>query len=294
LMEKPMTTDIEDAIHLFQLVQSEADGQSQFWINHTANYRAQTALARETITSGKLGKIRHVTASFASPLKWIFNDPKNEGWNKPTGKMVGNGFAWGQSSHLLAFLFHILPHCEPKTVHCRMAMSHTTGADIAHSATVECLDLSAASSSNEELSANNTVVLNMSGTALLPGHQYADPPIGKLLSIDVYGDEGSLHYSGNDLDPSSGHLEFRPSDGSIEVLSDQFEFEAYDNENYGPESIQAFVNLCCGLGSTSSTGATALDGLRSVQVIDAMYRSNASKQVEAIVAVATTDTMQQH
>ena len=97
-MEKPFTTDIEDAINLFNLVEAEADGDSQFWINHSANYRAQTTIARNTISSSRLGKIRHVTAYFASPLKWIFLDPGNDGWNKPTGNMIGNGFGWGQSS----------------------------------------------------------------------------------------------------------------------------------------------------------------------------------------------------
>jgi predicted dehydrogenase len=291
LMEKPMTTDILDAINLFNLVQTELTGdeKSQFWINHTANYRAQTALARETITSGKLGRIRHVTASFAAPLKWIFNDPGNEGWNKPTGSMVGNGFAWGQSSHLLAWLFHILPHCEPKLVHCRMSLSKETGADIAHSATVECLDLTTVDDAKDDtpLSQDNTVIINMSGTALLPGHQYSNPPIAKLINIEVYGDNGSLHYNGNDQDPASGHMEYRSNDGSITVLSDRFEFEAYDNENLGPESIQSFVELCCGEFAKAG-GATALDGLRSVQVIDAMYRSNASNNVEPVIAVNAT------
>jgi predicted dehydrogenase len=127
----------------------------------------------------------------------------------------------------------------------------------------------------------------MSGTALLPGHQYSNPPIAKLINIEVYGDNGSLHYNGNDQDPASGHMEYRSNDGSITVLSDRFEFEAYDNENLGPESIQSFVELCCGEFAKAG-GATALDGLRSVQVIDAMYRSNASNNVEPVIAVNAT------
>jgi predicted dehydrogenase len=318
MLEKPMTTDIVDAMNLFHLVQQKEQHEavaaaaakalttesasygmvSQVWLNHTANYRVQTALARDAIVSGRMGRIRLVNASFASPLKWIFNDPGNDGWNKPHGNMVGNGFAWGQSSHLLAFLFHILPNCDPKRVYCRMALSKETGADIAHSATIECLDLTTATTittttttSEAELTQENTVLINMSGTALLPGHQYTDPPIAKLVNIDVYGDDGSLHYAGNDLDPTSGHLEYRNTEGVNEILCDRFEFEAYDNENYGPESIQAFVELCCGGGgggdgkSLPVAGATVLDGLRSVQVIDAMYKSNASKQVVSVVSV---------
>ncbi|VEU41371.1 unnamed protein product [Pseudo-nitzschia multistriata] len=253
LMEKPMTTDIEDAMTLYSLVEAESDGESQFWLNHSANYRAQTAMAREAITSGRLGSVRHVTASFASPLKWIFLDPENDGWNKPSGNMIGNGFGWAQTSHMLAFLFHILPDLQPESVYCRMTHSKTTGADISHSATIECVDVAT----------NEIVLINLSGTTLLPGDQYADPPVAKLVQIDVYGNDGSLHYSGNDLDPSSGSLDYRPTNGSIEVLCDRFEFEGYDNENYGPESMQNFVELCCGgYGETIPTaGATVIDGL---------------------------------
>lgn len=277
LMEKPMTTDIEDAMNLYNLVESESDGDSQFWLNHSANYRVQTAMARNAISSGRLGNVRHVTASFASPLKWIFLDPENDGWNKPTGNMIGNGFGWGQSSHLLAFLFHILPDLKPENVFCRMTHSKTTGADIAHSATIECFD-----ATSKEI-----ILINMSGTALLPGNQYSDSPIAKLVQIDVYGDDGSLHYSGNDLDPSSGSLDYRATNGSIEVLCDRFEFEAYDNEHYGPESIQNFVELCCGGygDDIPIAGANVLDGLRSVQVLDAMYKSHASNQSEPVVPI---------
>eukprot|EP00531_Pseudo-nitzschia_arenysensis_P012375 CAMPEP_0116116504 /NCGR_PEP_ID=MMETSP0329-20121206/1074_1 /TAXON_ID=697910 /ORGANISM="Pseudo-nitzschia arenysensis, Strain B593" /LENGTH=399 /DNA_ID=CAMNT_0003610005 /DNA_START=126 /DNA_END=1325 /DNA_ORIENTATION=+ len=277
LMEKPMTTDIDDAINLYKLVEAESDGDSQFWLNHSANYRAQTGMAREAIAAGKLGKIRHVNASFASPLKWIFLDPKAIHWNEPTGNMIGNGFGWGQSSHLLAFLFHILPELQPETVYCRMTHSKITGADIAHSATIECYDAAS----------KDTVVINMSGTTLLPGKANSEPCVAKLLQIDVYGDDGSLHYGGNDLDPSSGSLEYRKASGLIEVLCDRFEFENYENEHHGPDSLENFVELCCGgYGDKLPTaGANVLDGLRSVQALDAMYKSHASKKAETVVKI---------
>jgi len=277
LMEKPMTTDIDDAMNLYKLVESESDGNSQFWLNHSANYRVQTAIARKAISSGRLGDIRHVTASLAGPLKWVFHDPENKEWNKPTGNMIGNGCGWGQSSHLLAFLFHILPDLKPKNVFCRMTHWKTTGADIAHSAIIECTDSAT----------NDAVCINMSGTSLLPGDMFSDPPIAKLVEIGVYGNEGSLHYSGNDLDSSSGSLDYRATNGSIEVLSDHFEFENYDNKHFGPESVQKFVELCCGGygDDIPRAGANVLDGLRSVQVLDAMYKSDASKQTEPVVPI---------
>lgn len=96
LMEKPMSTDIQHAIDLYNLIQHQQAGAASdkcgaFWINHSANFRTQTKLARETIASGRIGRIRHVTAFFASPLMWIFDDPGNRGWNEPTEGMIGNG-----------------------------------------------------------------------------------------------------------------------------------------------------------------------------------------------------------
>ena len=61
LMEKPMSTDIQHAIELYKMVK-EHGGKSKFWVNHSANYREQTKTAREIITSGRLGRIRHVAA----------------------------------------------------------------------------------------------------------------------------------------------------------------------------------------------------------------------------------------
>ena len=148
LMEKPMTTNVKQAKELYDLLmnrqnerlkgetnprgeQAEMEtttngaiggGVGCFLINHSANYRPQARAAHALIQSGKLGTIRHVSAFFASPLSWIFDDPSNTGWNEPddSGEMLGNGFAWGQSSHLLAWIYHVAG-CEnlvPSRVYC--------------------------------------------------------------------------------------------------------------------------------------------------------------------------------
>jgi predicted dehydrogenase len=77
LMEKPMSTDVQDSLLLYKLVKDHA-GPSQFWINHSANFRTQAKMARDVISSGKIGKVRHITGFFASPLMWIFDDPTNK------------------------------------------------------------------------------------------------------------------------------------------------------------------------------------------------------------------------
>ena len=134
-------------------------------------------------------------------------------------------------------------------------------------------------------------MLSVSGTSLLPGHAHSDPPVPKQIQIAIFGDEASLHYSGNDRDPTSGCLELRRPDGTVQVVYDQFQFENFDATGSGPESLQMFVQLCCGNNTTSSSdnccyeGASVLDGLKSIQTIDAMYRSHASSNVEKVIGL---------
>jgi predicted dehydrogenase len=328
LMEKPMTTNIQHALDLFQLVRhtttmDEKDSHNStssstpstssqlergsFWVNHSANFRSQTKLARDTIVSGTIGRVRHITAFLGSPLSWIFDDPTNTGWNEPTEGMLGNGFAWGQSSHLLAWIYHVCPMVRPIEVYCSMIHSETTEADVSHSATIRCCSSTDVTTTPDEpeggitASYNTTkqppadiVVLSLSGTTLLPGNAHSHPPVAKEVQIEIFGSHGCIFYRGNDRDPTSGRLELRHADGSIQVLHDQFDFENLDNEGFGPESLQNFVQLCHGSGrggddNTATggggvyAGANVMDGLRSVQTIDAMYRSNASGQPEKVL-----------
>lgn len=297
LLEKPMTTDIQNAILLYKLVQKHHENDndnnksnrgSRFWINHSANYRAQTKLARDLIASGRLGRIRHVTAFFASPLKWIFDDPACTGWNLPTGdgSMLGNGFGWGQSSHLWAFLYHVMPQLQPQDVYCSLTHSATTGADVSFGAVVRCTSTDDETTTSGDDGATRdewTTVLSVSGTSLLPGNAHSDPPVPKKAVIEIFGDQASLHYAGNDRDSTSGRLELRTADGSVEVVHDEFHFENLDHAGSGPESLQHFVQLCCGNYDSVYEGATVADGLRSIQTIDAMYRSHASSSLEKII-----------
>ena len=282
LMEKPMSTDIQHALALYRLIQAHT-GQSQFWVNHSANYRIPPQVARQAVTSGRIGRVKKIMGFFASPLNWIFEDPANTGWNVPSQGMLGNGFAWGQSSHLLAWIFHVCPHIQPIDVFCSMIHSETTGADVAHSATIRCRD-----ETNEEKRATskddeNLVLMNISGTSMLPGNAHSDPPVGKQVRVKIFGTEGSILFNGEDRDPESGRLELRRSDGSIEVLYDKFEFENLDHDGLGPESLQSFVQLCCGDKDNLYVGANVVDGLRSVQTIEAMYRSHQSFQPEKTI-----------
>lgn len=294
LMEKPMTTNVREAKELHQLLMSRREEQAKssasvptnsaaigggigcFLINHSANYRPQARAAHALIQSGKLGSIRHVTAFFASPLSWIFDDPSNTGWNEPddSGEMLGNGFAWGQSSHLLAWIYHVgCDHLIPKRVYCAMTKSELTGADLSHAATVICED---------------GATFSLSGTSLLPGNAHSDPPVGKRVKIKIFGTKGALFFSGNDRDPESGKLEWmrgvdHDNVGAVEIQCPElgFQFEDLDQEGIGPESMQAFIDACLGRDDYYQ-GADSVVGLRSVQTIDAMYRSSVSGDCENV------------
>ena len=275
LMEKPMTTCVEEAKSLHELVSEyEKRGNGTFLINHSANYREQTKAAQSLVMSGKLGRIRLITAIFASPLTWLFDNKANKGWNEPddSGKMIGNGLAWGQASHMLAWIYHV-SNVTPSRVYCQMTHSEKTGADVSHSATITCED---------------GVVFSLTGTSLLPGYEHSKPPVGKRIAIEIYGTEGTLIYGGDDQDPLSGYLELRIADasnlGQVEVIERKdlgFHFENGEGSGMGPESLLEFVKVC--EGGRPYVGANSTLGVKTVQTIEAMYRSNASGKAEDIL-----------
>lgn len=107
LMEKPMTVDVAEARTLAAAATAAAP-KLTFMVNNTANFRDKCFEARQLVQEGQLGKINHVLSVMYSPLMFLFDDPANDSWVKPSGTMVqpdgsGNGFGWGQLSHLLAW-----------------------------------------------------------------------------------------------------------------------------------------------------------------------------------------------
>ncbi|CAB9508443.1 Oxidoreductase family, NAD-binding Rossmann fold [Seminavis robusta] len=274
LMEKPMTTNVDQAKKLHRAASSSPS--SLFMVNHSANFIPQTIQARKLVESGAIGDIQHITGFMASPLSWIFEDPANTGWNEPTpGVMIGNGFAWGQASHLLAWIYHVCGPTAliPQKVYCTMHHSQTTGADVAHAASINC---------------NNNVTMSLSGTSLLPGNAHSDPPVAKQIDIKIYGTKGAIHYGGDDRESTSGRLELRrgpghDDEGAVQVHCPDlgFQFEELDQDGTGPLSVQNFLKKC--VGDECYVGADSLVGFRSIQTLDAMYRSQASGMPEEVV-----------
>lgn len=90
-------------------------------------------------------------------------------------------------------------------------------------------------------------------------------------------------YSGDDRNLESGSLQFRHEDGSVEEIAPDsgFQFENIDQGGTGPESLQAFINAC--LGKEFFQGGDSTIGLKTVQTIDAMYRSQKSMNAEDVM-----------
>lgn len=266
LMEKPMTTDVPEARQLLAAV--EANGNT-FMVNNTANWRRNSRLAAEMVADGQIGDVRHVNCYMGSPLASLFEDPNAGGWVAPTGAAGMNGFAWGQASHTLAWVFQV-SGLEPETVFAFMGISEKSGADIYDAAVVRC---------------TNGALISITGCATLPVQAAVEGDITtatKQIDNKIFGTEGVLLYSGLDLVPGSGELTLRRHDGK-ERTEPGFEFENYDQHaqnGTGPESLHAFIDAC--LQREHYNGADASVGLRTVQTIDAMYRSAKSGHPESV------------
>lgn len=274
LMEKPMTTDVGEARKLVAAAAAAHESrQLAFMINNTGNFRQQCQVATEVVRGRRrVGEVQHVQCSMHSALLWLFDDPANIGWTQVTGTMAGNGFAWGQLSHLLAFVFQVTG-LVPVKAFAHMSFSKASGGDLSDSAVITC---------------EGGASVCVSGSCAVPGnaHDGEGGQLGKRVGVRVFGSEGMLAYEGFDQDPSSGSLQITRRDGPVDAAdkaalknASTFAFENYEKSGLGPESLLSFVDAC--LGREHFVGASAEIGLAVVRAIDAMYCSARSGQVEA-------------
>jgi len=268
LMEKPLTADVEEArtmLNLARLRPSQA-----FLLNNTANWQPGMIAAFEAVEAGKLGSIRHVNAVFAAPLEWLFGG--DTWWAKPSGTMVGNGFGWGQLSHTFAWIFKVTG-LTPKAVFAVSQASEKTGADLYDALTITC---------------TNGATISVSGVGACPDKGF------KVVGNWIFGTEGMLSFCGlagsdnvkisaeemaaGQSQKAPPHLEIWRNDGTHEV-GPPVEFEHLDQVK-GPGSMDAWVKAC--RGEDFFVGAGPVEGLKAVGVIDAMYRSTKSGQMEEV------------
>eukprot|EP00931_Biecheleriopsis_adriatica_P038840 TRINITY_DN22213_c0_g1_i1.p1 TRINITY_DN22213_c0_g1~~TRINITY_DN22213_c0_g1_i1.p1 ORF type:complete len:389 (-),score=54.60 TRINITY_DN22213_c0_g1_i1:49-1215(-) len=266
LIEKPMTTDPLEAFELTKVASSYGKA---CMVNNSANFRGQAKRAHDLVRAGQIGEVKHVSCALFSPLGWLFHNPNNKGWVKPTGKMLGNGFAWGQLSHTFAWVY-LVTGLTPKSVFCHMSYSDKSGADVYDSATIRC---------------TNGATISVQGAGDIAG------PC-KKVDNKILGTEGMLIFSGDLVESMAEGKTSAASDGLLLIRHDNknqtfpgFEFENFEKEGNGPESVQALVSAC--LGRPFFNAADAEVGCKSVVSIEAMYRSAKLGQ-EVEVATATS------
>ena len=186
--------------------------------------------------------------------------------------MKGNGFGWGQFSHTFGWVYRVTG-LTPVSVYCVASSSSVTGADLFDAVVVTC---------------EGGCTISASGVGVCPD-------IGsKVVGNWLFGTEGMLSYGGaagsdnveNAAAAAEGagakagpKLQWWRNDGTSGVGPD-FEFEHLAMDGTGPGSMDAWIAACH--GAPYFRGAGALEGLKAVATIEAMYRSALSGKAEAV------------
>jgi predicted dehydrogenase len=254
LVEKPMTTTAADARKLVVLAK---EAHRHLLVPYGWNFTALAREARRLVQQGAIGDIEHVSLHMASALGDLFSGeglaesrdhmfrPASSTWADP---QKAGGYGWGQLTHALGLLFGIT-ELAPVEV---FAITHPSKAGVdAYDAAVICFA--------------NGAQGTLSGAATVP------KSCGFQIDLRLFGTQGMLL-----LDIERVRLEVRRHDraDTVAVL-------ASDAGAYSPAPvIDAFVGLCAGESQENDAPGTV--GLRSVEVLDALYRSATSGQIERV------------
>lgn len=255
LVEKPSATSAAEA----RQVQAEAARRGLgFMVPHAWNFKAYAAAARDWVAAGRIGAIRHVVCQMASPLTDLFAGqpmleteshlfrPPPTTWATPG---AAGGYGWGQLTHALGLLAFVTGELAPAEVTALAGLS-PAGVDYYDAAAVR-------------FAGGATGVL--SGAATVPkGSPFQ-------LDIRLFGAEGMLL-----LDIERERLELRRHDGG----ADSFAIAPGDGAPEGVAPVHRFIDLC--LGRLTPADLRPWGSVTDVEILDALYRSAASGQTEAV------------
>jgi len=244
LCEKPMTLDPQQAWALEE--QARASGRSLLMANGY-HYLAGVAQVRQALLEGAVGRIEHVSCSFVSATRAVFEGaqglarwqthffrPSRSTWQDPEN---GGGFAYGQLSHSVALALWMTG------LHATAVSAHNfvvDGNDLCNAATVAC---------------TGGAVMSLSGAAAMPEGQRA------LLRLLVSGTLGVLEME-LDRDRAVVHRH----DGAnrlFDVAPGQWGYHCE-----GP--VHALVDIALGRGSNLTPGAI---GAATTSLISALVAS---------------------
>ena len=256
LVEKPMTTDIEGARRLHTLVEGSGKTlMTPYGLNHT-HYMEKAA---DWVKEERIGEVRHIMLHMSSALLDLFGGepmletkdhlyrPPPSTWADPSR---AGGYGWGQMSHALAALFCVCP-VEPVSVR-GVCSKSPTGVDYFDAAIVEF---------------EKGATASLSGAAGLPKHS---PP---QLELRLYGSEGMLL-----LDVEEGRERLTLSRFDEEDLIHEIGHGGGYGSYTTEESVNRFVEIC--RGEPARNCGDHEIGLKTIQVLDAMYHSFESGEKE--------------
>lgn len=254
LVEKPMTTSTAEARSL--VARARARGK-QLLIPYGWNFSFIAREAHRLVHEGAIGDVEHINLHMASATYDLFAgeglaeardhlfQPAASTWADP-GK--AGGFAWGQLTHALGLLFRIVDLVPTEVF--ALTRASRTGVDSQDAAVIRF---------------GSTAQAAVSGTAAVPKH------CGFQIDLRIFGSAGMLL-----LDIERERLEVRRHDRKDTVVSLPAGAGAYAVE----PMIDAFVRICA--GEKVSNDSPGIVGQRSVEVIDALYRSAASGRIEFV------------
>ncbi|MBI3667847.1 MAG: Gfo/Idh/MocA family oxidoreductase [Acidobacteria bacterium] len=254
LCEKPMTLTAPDARELDRIARLKG---KHVVVPFGWNYTDFAHEARGRLQNGAVGEVLHVHCHMASALldllsgegAWFAEQaavkPEMATWSDPA---TGGGFGYGQLCHALGLLFYITD-LEPAEVFAMMRFSKT-GADLSNAI---CCRF------------RNGVTGMIGGAATMP------PYSTYQVDIRVFGREGMLL-----LDVERPRLEVRRCDGAHFSM----EMTAKPGEYACVEPLRAFVSLLRGEQVENRSPASL--GVRTIEVLDAAFRSVRSGQAEKV------------
>ena len=258
MCEKPMCTDASQATELVKLAK---DRDLHLVVPYGWHYKEFVLEAKSQLDDGVIGSIQYVMTHMASPIRQLltglpytgesggtetFFEPEAATWADP--KIAGGGYGHSQLSHGLGMLFW-LTGLEPSEVHSIMTAPDSK-VELYDAITVRFED---------------GIIGTVSGAGTIPADK------GFQLDQRIFGSEGLMT-----LDFDRARLDVQRHDGnhySMELKGDE---GAYTCE--GPPNN--FVDLIT--GNTSENLAPGWAAARSVQVLDAAYRSARSGKTEKV------------
>jgi predicted dehydrogenase len=254
MVEKPMCTRASEARELVRLAREK---NLHLLVPYGWHYKAFVQEARRQLESGAVGRIEHVLSHMASPIRELlsggqfrmgemFFEPDSATWADP--KVAGGGYGHAQLSHSTGMMFW-LTGLEPSQVYAVMS---------APGSRVELYD---------------AMTVRFKGGAIGVVSGAGDVPKDKGFQVDlrVFGSEGALI-----LDCDRARLEVQRHDGRHYAMELPPDAGAYTCE--GPPNN--FADLV--LGATDANMAPGWAAARSVELLDAAYRSARSGKPEDV------------